>query len=98
LPRADTQRQQVRSAEAKRGGMDVSLFTYLAVRHPEAVVDLARQYRMNDEIMSIANTLIYKNRMKCASEDVANQTLDLPFDGDQGRGVPCWVSQVLQPR
>lgn len=90
----------MRSPEAKQGGLDVSWFTHLALHHPEAVVDLSRQYRMNNDIMSVANTLIYKNRLKCASKDIANQTLELPnSDGDHGCDeVSCWISRVLQPR
>ena len=50
------------SEQAKRGGMDISLFKRLAEAHPDAVTWLDTQYRMNDDVMAIANTLEYERR------------------------------------
>ena len=58
--------------------MDVSLFKRLSERHPQAVVSLEHQYRMNQDIMELSNTLIYENRLKCGTERVARAVLELP--------------------
>ena len=58
--------------------MDVSLFKRLSERHPHAVVSLEHQYRMNQDIMELSNTLIYENRLKCGTERVARAVLELP--------------------
>ena len=96
---------QVRSREAKRGGLDVSLFKRLSEAHPEAVVDLTEQYRMNEDIMLLSNRLIYRDRLKCGSRAVAKQSLLIPHpkDGhlphrpDAGTG-PCWLQRLMDPR
>ena len=46
------------SNDARKGGMDVSLFKRLAETHPDAMLWLDEQYRMNDDIMSLANHLV----------------------------------------
>ena len=58
--------------------MDVSLFKRLSEFHPHAVVQLEHQYRMHKSIMLLSNTLIYDNRLKCATQAVAETLLDLP--------------------
>ena len=58
--------------------MDVSLFKRLSEQHPHAVVSLEHQYRMNQDIMELSNTLIYENRLKCGTQDVARALLRLP--------------------
>jgi DNA replication ATP-dependent helicase Dna2 len=68
----------VQNKEALAGGLDMSLFRLLSERHPEAVVSLEHQYRMSEDIMSIANKLIYSGRLKCGNSVVANRVLDLP--------------------
>ena len=58
--------------------MDVSLFKRLSERHPHAVVSLEHQYRMNQDIMELSNTLIYEHRLKCGTEGVSRALLQLP--------------------
>ena len=58
--------------------MDVSLFKRLSEQHPHAVVSLEHQYRMNQDIMELSNTLIYENRLKCETLEVARAQLQLP--------------------
>ena len=57
--------------------MDTSLFKSLSDSHPEAVVTLNYQYRMNMDIMSLSNRLVYKHQMKCGNDVIANAKLDL---------------------
>ena len=58
--------------------MDISLFKRLSERHPHAVVSLEHQYRMNQDIMELSNTLIYEQRLKCGTQSVARAVLELP--------------------
>ena len=69
----------VQSQEAASLGLDVSLFRRLAESHPETVVYLTQQYRMNATIVKIANALIYDNKLKCATPAVAAARLQLPL-------------------
>ncbi|KAJ9091006.1 hypothetical protein QFC19_009302 [Naganishia cerealis] len=88
----------VKNAEARRGGLDVSLFKLLCDHHPEAVVDLSYQYRMNADVMALSNSLIYNNRLKCGSEMIAKQTLDIPErQGAHNCRQSCWLSQTIMP-
>lgn len=66
------------SAEASSLGLDISLFRRLAEAHPEAVVYLTQQYRMNSDIMSLSNQLIYDERLICGTAAVADSLLELP--------------------
>ncbi len=61
----------VKSPEAKQEGLDVSLFFYLSQTHPEAVVELDHQYRMNADIMMLSNRLIYDGKLRVGSAEVA---------------------------
>lgn len=68
----------VQNKDAQEGGLDVSLFKSLSDAHPKAVVELGRQYRMCEEVMLLANTLIYSGKLQCGTEAVAKRTLELP--------------------
>ena len=88
---------QVKNPEARRGGLDVSLFKLLSEKHPQAVVDLSYQYRMNEDIMLLSNRLVYENRLKCGSDQVAQQGLVIPNPqpclascGD------CWLQHLMK--
>ena len=98
----------VKSARARKGGLDVSLFRRLSEAHPHAVAELAYQYRMNEDIMKLSNTLIYEDRLKCGNEEVAARTL--PVKGASAtldklhvagaidcKGKACWLKDVLDP-
>ncbi|KAF8634708.1 hypothetical protein AX15_000763 [Amanita polypyramis BW_CC] len=67
----------VRNPAAREGGLDVSLFRQLSDAHPEAIVELAHQYRMNKDIMLLSNKLIYGDRLRCGNKKVAKQSLDI---------------------
>ncbi|KAL1306810.1 hypothetical protein AAFC00_005467 [Neodothiora populina] len=83
----------VQNKDAQEGGLDVSLFKLLSDSHPEAVVELGRQYRMCEDIMLLSNTLIYGGKLQCGAPAVAKRTLALPnfprrlsrFHRDQSR-------------
>ncbi|KAJ7250856.1 DNA replication factor Dna2-domain-containing protein [Mycena haematopus] len=94
----------VRNQQARKGGLDVSLFRRLSDAHPYAVVNMAHQYRMNKDIMTLSNKLIYGDRLSCGSEVVANQSLVLPdtkfLDGMHGiakscHADGCWIDRLM---
>jgi DNA replication ATP-dependent helicase Dna2 len=68
----------VQNEEARRGGLDVSLFKLLSDTHPESVVSLEHQYRMSEDIMTLSNTLIYQGRLRCGTEELRTAKLDIP--------------------
>ena len=68
----------VQNKAAQEGGLDVSLFKLLSERHPTAIATLSHQYRMNAEIMSVSNTLIYNGQLKCGLESVAVRKFNVP--------------------
>lgn len=68
----------VQNHEARSLGMDESLFKRLE-RNSEAVVQLNVQYRMNRQIMSLSNSLMYEGRLECGSERTASALVSLPF-------------------
>ncbi|CAH0481972.1 unnamed protein product [Peronospora belbahrii] len=69
----------VANAQARKEGMDVSLFRRLAEAHPQATQQLSYQYRMNKDIMLLANRLVYDNKLKCGSFEVASNHLDITW-------------------
>ena len=62
----------------RENGMDISLFKRLSEGHPHAVVHLEYQYRMHKHIMLLSNTLIYENRLKCATQEISETLIELP--------------------
>lgn len=94
----------VRSKEALAGGLGQSLFKQLAETHPSAMALLQNQYRMNDDIMLLANHLTYQNLLRCGSETVRMQVLDCPRDAAAltcnccGQDASCWLRHILNPR
>lgn len=85
----------------------MSLFRRLSDAHPRAVIDLAYQYRMNEDIMLLSNKLIYGDRLKCGSKQVAQQSLVLPdckylqsLHAGQRPCVSggCWMEKLMAER
>lgn len=84
------------SAEAQKRGMDVSLFKRLMEAHPTAVSRLCDQYRMNDDIMSLCNHLIYSNAMKCGDSSIAKARISLSY-GREVINRSHWLHFAIQP-
>ncbi|KAI0056156.1 Dna2-domain-containing protein [Artomyces pyxidatus] len=91
--------------DARKGGLDVSLFRRLSEAHPNAVVGLTQQYRMNEDIMLLSNKLVYGDRLRCGTDKVAKQTLNLPdrtylqslhTPSCSAEGM-CWMEQLMDP-
>ncbi|HEY4148164.1 MAG TPA: AAA domain-containing protein [Chitinophagaceae bacterium] len=54
----------VKSNEAARGGLSTTLLEKCVALHPEAVVLLEEQYRMNEAIMGYSSKVFYGERLK----------------------------------
>ncbi|GAA5984572.1 hypothetical protein JCM10908_003406 [Rhodotorula pacifica] len=87
----------VRNKAALSGGLDVSLFKRLSEAHPDAVVNLSCQYRMNSDIMSLSNKLVYGGRLKVGTDAIGIQQLVLP-NVDALLSSPSWVQEILGPQ
>lgn len=90
----------VASAQARKEGMDVSLFRHLSEAHPVAVQQLSFQYRMNADIMLLANHLVYGGKLKCGSFQVASNHLRFRLESggkqqQQQMGIPPWPIKIL---
>ena len=86
----------------------MSLFRRLSEAHPEAVVELQEQYRMNEDVMKVSNALVYENKLQCGSDEVAKRSLavDVPHAMEQTHqcgkvactGAPCWIRDVVDEK
>lgn len=83
----------VRNAEAREKGLAVSLFRRLSEAHPQAIAVLQCQYRMCAGIMRLCNALIYGDRLRCGSPEVANAQLEF-MDNVTHRG-PFWLQKAI---
>ncbi|CCU81907.1 putative DNA replication ATP-dependent helicase dna2 [Blumeria hordei DH14] len=68
----------VRNEEARKGGLDISLFKHLSDMHPSSVVYLEHQYRMCEDVMTLSNCLIYGGRLKCGNRQVSQREIFIP--------------------
>jgi superfamily I DNA and/or RNA helicase len=64
----------VKSDEAARNGLSTTLLEKCTALHPEAVVLLEEQYRMNEMIMGYSSAVFYEDKLK-AHASVAAHTL-----------------------
>ncbi|MDN3580687.1 AAA domain-containing protein [Mucilaginibacter flavus] len=68
----------IKSNEAARAGLSTTLLEKCVALHPEAVVLLDEQYRMNEAIMGFSSREFYNSKLK-ANTSVASRLL---FNGD----------------
>ncbi|KAG0498633.1 hypothetical protein HPP92_003324 [Vanilla planifolia] len=83
----------VQSPEAREKGMKVSLFCRLSEAHPQAIATLQCQYRMCSGIMELSNLLIYGNRLRCGSPEIADAKIKLSL----AEPITAWIKEVLDP-
>ncbi|GFS22048.1 DNA replication ATP-dependent helicase/nuclease DNA2-like [Elysia marginata] len=81
----------VQSKEARKLGMDISLFAQLDNRG--ATYDLSMQYRMNRVIMDLSNKLVYNGKLQCGDTSVAEQCLHI--DPLVLESEPLWIKATL---
>lgn len=88
--------------EAKKRGMNKSLLEVLCEEQESNNIDnicyLRHQYRMNRDVLSLSNEIIYNNRLLCGSVSVENAKFDLPklhsIDKEQSEPLK-WIYNVL---
>ena len=83
----------VSSSEARKAGLDQSLFRLLDSAHPEATLNLATQYRMNERITALANHLTYEGLLECGDSGTRYRVLPGPDGGLE----PAWLAACLAP-
>ncbi|KAH1038868.1 hypothetical protein J1N35_040611 [Gossypium stocksii] len=83
----------IQSTEAREKGMGMSLFCRLSEAHSHAIAPLQSQYRMCKSIMELSNALIYGDRLRCGSPEIANAKLKFT------KPISCssWLKIVLNP-
>ncbi|XVF41374.1 hypothetical protein PTKIN_Ptkin01aG0275400 [Pterospermum kingtungense] len=84
----------VQSTEARESGMGISLFCRLSEAHPQAISPLQSQYRMCQSIMELSNALIYGDRLRCGSPEVASAKLEFSRPNSS---CSSWLKAVLNP-
>jgi len=68
----------IKAEEAAKGGLSTTLLEKCVALHPESVVLLEEQYRMNEAIMGYSSKVFYNDKLK-AHESVAGRVL---FSGE----------------
>ena len=82
-----------KSTFAKESGMSKSLFEFMIEADPASVSKLSIQYRMNQSIMQLSNTLVYNNSLTCGSSCIAKAQLKMLYKTtDIG-----WLNECLNP-
>lgn len=85
-------------------GYGESLLSTLAERHPSSVAALTLQYRMNSDICKLSSYMTYGGRLKCGTEAVEFQRLQLPGfpqklppTTSEGKGFLPWLKTTVNP-
>merc|ERR1719369_1329407 len=79
----------VQSPEAKKEGLDMSLFTMLDNLHTSATINLYLQYRMNSKIAELANHLTYEGKLECGNDSIKDKVIKL------SRGAEGWLQNIF---
>ena len=79
-----------------------SLFKALSESHPESIVTLRTQYRMNNDILKLCNSLVYSEKMRQGNSFAANSFLKFPDLNFFINSLPefhlQYLIQILQPK
>ena len=70
----------IKSYEADKKGMSISLFRKLCERHPYKVMILRETYHMNETIASLSNTIAYKGLIRHANPEVKTGQLEFELE------------------
>jgi DNA replication ATP-dependent helicase/nuclease Dna2 len=89
----------VRSQHAAELGLAESLFRQLSSAHPQAVVELRMQYRMNQNICALANHMVYSGKLSPATPAVAEHRLWLQPSAHAALSASCvpWLQVACHP-
>jgi DNA replication ATP-dependent helicase Dna2 len=88
----------VRSFSARKLGFDRSLLDMLGGESSASCLQLTRQYRMNREIMRLANECEYDNCLSCANDQVSSAVLNVSNDGKLFTQLPAWLQRSVSAR
>lgn len=89
--------------------MEKSLFKTFTEIHPNAVANLRYQYRMNEDIMNLSNSIIYDSKMLNGSMITAQTLLYIPKWNEDFLSQfhdpdyyccheSCWLKDVIDPK
>lgn len=67
----------IKSKQAFKQGMWLSLFERLCKQYPQNTVALKKQYRMNAKIMALSNRLVYSGELELANPRLRDKTVRL---------------------
>jgi len=81
----------VRHPEALKNRMNISLMERLSTLHPEAVVELTLQYRMNEHVQQLSNVLCYDGKLECGTEQVKKKRLIMRINNQ----LEPWIKECL---
>lgn len=81
----------VKSILAEKKGMGLSLFEKLCKKHPTSATVLKKQYRMNEDILELSNSIIYHRVMTHGSQEVAKQSVVFPRDVNS---MLTWLEEI----
>jgi len=87
----------VKSYDADKRGLGVSLFRRLCEKWPYEVAVLKKQHRMNNHICNLSNLIAYKSLIKHADKSIEEAILELPIQLDDKQTIP-WVKEAKQPK
>jgi DNA replication ATP-dependent helicase Dna2 len=82
----------IRSYEADKKGMSISLFRKLCERHPYKVMILRQSYTMNENIASLSNTIAYKGLIRHANPEIRD--MQLIFDEGKDWAPFPWLKEL----
>lgn len=89
-----------------RDHLSTSLFRTLGENFPESMSELSFQFRMCEDIMLLSNVLVYENRLKCGSPEVADSSLHIPEPQNVAQLLLSstsleqerWMDRILDPQ
>ena len=83
----------IKSFEADKKGMSISLFRKLSEKHPYKVMILRQSYIMNDAIANLSNSIAYKGLIRHATAELKDMKLDFDPLRDQPTEYP-WLKEL----
>lgn len=86
----------IKSYEADKKGMSISLFRKLCEKYPYKVMILRQSYVMNDGIALLSNTIAYKGLIRQGSQEVKNLKIEFDFQKDVIAPYP-WLKELKNP-
>lgn len=74
--------------------MQKTFMNFLIEKDQAKLIQLRVQYRMNRDIMYLANTLFYKGKLLCSSKDIENNYIT--FEKQLENRPETWINKVIK--